>query len=71
MIFCLNPDCVNPYNPDFANFCLSCGTGLVPLLRSRYRVLSLLPVAACKHHDSWLKLWVFRDFDDDGMGDSR
>ena len=39
MIYCLNPDCPNPQNPDGTNFCLTCGTGLVLLLRERYRVL--------------------------------
>jgi serine/threonine protein kinase len=42
MICCLNPDCANPQNPDEANFCLSCGTGLVSLLRNRYRIIKPL-----------------------------
>ncbi len=42
MIICLNPNCQKPENPDGTNFCLSCGTGLVPLLRDRYRIISLL-----------------------------
>ncbi|BAY13886.1 serine/threonine-protein kinase [Calothrix sp. NIES-2098] len=42
MICCLNPDCPNPLNPDGSNFCLSCGTGLVPLLRNRYRIIQPL-----------------------------
>ncbi len=42
MICCLNPDCPNPLNPDGTNFCLSCGTGLTPLLRSRYRIIEPL-----------------------------
>ncbi|MBR8837482.1 MAG: GUN4 domain-containing protein [Stigonema ocellatum SAG 48.90 = DSM 106950] len=42
MIYCLNPDCRNPQNPDRINFCLTCGAGLVSLLRERYRVLNLL-----------------------------
>lgn len=39
MICCLNPDCPNPQNPDGSHFCLSCGTGLVYLLRNRYRII--------------------------------
>jgi serine/threonine protein kinase len=39
MICCLNPDCTNPQNPDGTNFCLTCGTGLVSLLRNRYRII--------------------------------
>ncbi len=42
MIICLNPNCQKPENADGRNFCLSCGTGLVPLLRDRYRIISLL-----------------------------
>ncbi|MBD2778516.1 serine/threonine-protein kinase [Iningainema tapete] len=42
MICCLNPDCPNPQNPDGTNFCLSCGTGLVPILRNRYRIIAPL-----------------------------
>jgi serine/threonine-protein kinase len=42
MIYCLNPNCSNPENPDGTNFCLTCGKGLVSLLRERYRVLKLL-----------------------------
>ncbi|MDF5710578.1 MAG: serine/threonine protein kinase [Nostoc sp. S4] len=42
MICCLNPNCENPQNPDGANFCLSCGTKLIPLLRNRYRISALL-----------------------------
>lgn len=42
MIYCLNPNCPNPQNPDEQKFCLSCGTGLTPLLRGRYRVVSAL-----------------------------
>jgi serine/threonine protein kinase len=42
MICCLNPDCPNPQNPDGSNFCLSCGTGLVSLLRNRYRIIEPL-----------------------------
>ncbi|MDZ7958889.1 MAG: serine/threonine-protein kinase [Aulosira sp. DedQUE10] len=39
MICCLNPDCPNPQNPEASHFCLSCGTGLVSLLRNRYRII--------------------------------
>lgn len=39
MTCCLNPDCQHPQNADEAEFCLSCGTKLIPLLRGRYRVL--------------------------------
>jgi len=39
MTCCLNPACEQPQNPDDAEFCLSCGTQLFPLLRGRYRVL--------------------------------
>ncbi|XHX79431.1 MAG: protein kinase [Stenomitos frigidus ULC029] len=39
MTCCLNPDCQQPQNADDAEFCLSCGTKLVPLLRGRYRVM--------------------------------
>lgn len=39
MTCCLNPDCQQPQNADDAEFCLSCGTKLTPLLRGRYRVV--------------------------------
>ncbi len=42
MLYCLNPDCSNSINPDGNNFCQSCRTGLVSLLRDRYRIISLL-----------------------------
>ncbi len=42
MVCCLNPDCQNPQNPDGTNFCQSCGSKLLPLLRNRYRVTQLL-----------------------------
>ncbi len=42
MICCLNPDCSKPQNPDGTNFCLSCGAGLTPLLRGRYRIIEPL-----------------------------
>ncbi|MGI0492535.1 protein kinase domain-containing protein [Alkalinema pantanalense CENA528] len=42
MIYCLNPDCKQPLNPDGVEHCESCGKKLVPLLRARYRVLRTL-----------------------------
>ncbi|WP_017718612.1 bifunctional serine/threonine-protein kinase/formylglycine-generating enzyme family protein [Kamptonema formosum] len=39
MIYCLNPTCVLPENPDGTNFCMSCGTKLSPLLRGRYSII--------------------------------
>ncbi|TAE59102.1 MAG: serine/threonine protein kinase [Nostocales cyanobacterium] len=42
MICCLNPDCKNPQNPDHKELCQSCNTPLIPLLRNRFRVISLL-----------------------------
>ncbi|BAB72396.1 protein kinase domain-containing protein [Anabaena sp. FACHB-709] len=42
MICCLNPDCLNPLNPDGKKSCQSCGTTLVPLLRNRFRVVRVL-----------------------------
>lgn len=38
MTCCLNPNCQQPRNPEGAEFCLSCGSKLIPLLRGRYRV---------------------------------
>ncbi len=38
MTCCLNPNCQQPKNPEGAEFCLSCGSKLIPLLRGRYRV---------------------------------
>lgn len=38
MTCCLNPDCQQPQNPDDAEFCLSCGAKLTPILRGRYRI---------------------------------
>lgn len=42
MLCCLNPDCPNPLNPDKNEFCSSCSTPLIPLLRGRYHVIKLL-----------------------------
>ncbi len=39
MTCCLNPECQQPQNVDDAEFCLSCGAKLVPILRGRYRVM--------------------------------
>ncbi len=39
MICCINPDCPNPQNPDGQTYCITCGVKLVPILRSRYRVI--------------------------------
>lgn len=40
MIFCLNPDCQQPNNPDNAASCQNCGSAL--LLRSRYCPLKMI-----------------------------
>jgi len=42
MICCLNPDCLNPQNPDGKKFCQACSTPLVSLLRNRFRVMRVL-----------------------------
>ncbi|MBD2444693.1 serine/threonine protein kinase [Dolichospermum sp. FACHB-1091] len=42
MICCLNPDCLNPQNPDNYQLCQNCQTPLVTLLRNRFRVTRLL-----------------------------
>ncbi|WP_026100101.1 serine/threonine-protein kinase [Fortiea contorta] len=39
---CLNPDCPNPHNHDSHQYCQSCNTPLIPLLRGRYRVIKVL-----------------------------
>ncbi|MBW4495683.1 MAG: SUMF1/EgtB/PvdO family nonheme iron enzyme [Oscillatoria princeps RMCB-10] len=39
MIYCLNPTCSKPENPDGTKFCSSCGTKLEPLLRGRYSII--------------------------------
>jgi serine/threonine protein kinase len=39
MLCCLNPDCDRPINPDNLNFCQNCGTPLIALLRSRFKVM--------------------------------
>jgi WD40 repeat protein len=42
MICCLNPDCPYPLNPDGMDFCQTCNTPLVALLRNRFRVTRVL-----------------------------
>lgn len=42
MIYCLNPNCQKPNNPDQVNYCQSCGAKLDSLLRGRYRVTQLI-----------------------------
>jgi serine/threonine protein kinase len=43
MLYCSNPRCSHPFNPDNSKFCQSCGSqGLNPLFRNRYRVIRLL-----------------------------
>ena len=41
-IYCLNPDCPNPLNDSLSQFCVRCGTPLLPLLRNRFRVIRVL-----------------------------
>ncbi len=41
-IYCLNPDCLNPLNDDLNKVCVSCNTPILPLLRSRFRVIRVL-----------------------------
>ncbi|MEG4146049.1 bifunctional serine/threonine-protein kinase/formylglycine-generating enzyme family protein [Microcoleus sp. Pol12B5] len=42
MICCINPDCPNPQNPDGQTYCITCGVKLVPILRSRFRMIKFL-----------------------------
>ncbi|MBD2496232.1 serine/threonine-protein kinase [Nostoc sp. FACHB-280] len=42
MVCCLNPDCPEPLNPDENQYCQSCNTPLVRLLRGHYRVIKVL-----------------------------
>lgn len=42
MLYCPNPNCSNPFNPDSNKFCLRCGQILTPLFRNRFRVIKLL-----------------------------
>jgi WD40 repeat protein/tRNA A-37 threonylcarbamoyl transferase component Bud32 len=39
MLCCLNPDCLKPLNPDGVNYCQTCGTKIVSLLRGHYRII--------------------------------
>jgi serine/threonine protein kinase len=40
MIYCLNPCCLEPINPDSSKYCQSCGAHL--LLRNRYRAIKYI-----------------------------
>jgi WD40 repeat protein/tRNA A-37 threonylcarbamoyl transferase component Bud32 len=42
MLCCLNPDCLNPLNPDDNLLCQSCKAPLIALLRGHYRVIKVL-----------------------------
>ena len=42
MTCCLNPYCPKPDNPDGNRYCQTCGTELIAILRSHYRVIKLL-----------------------------
>ncbi|MBW4575960.1 MAG: serine/threonine protein kinase, partial [Aphanothece sp. CMT-3BRIN-NPC111] len=42
MLYCLNPDCDQPHNPDGINFCQNCGVKTVSLLRNRYRIINII-----------------------------
>jgi formylglycine-generating enzyme required for sulfatase activity len=42
MVCCLNPDCPKPVNQDSSQYCLSCGTKLIPLLRHRFKIIQVL-----------------------------
>jgi eukaryotic-like serine/threonine-protein kinase len=42
MIYCLNPDCENPQNPNNHNYCHSCGARLSLLLKNRFKILKAL-----------------------------
>nr|MDZ8063618.1 GUN4 domain-containing protein [Nostoc sp. EkiNYC01] len=42
MLYCSNPNCSNPFNPDDNKFCIKCGQTLTPLFRNRFRVIRLL-----------------------------
>jgi WD40 repeat protein len=42
MVCCLNPDCLEPLNPDENLYCQSCNTPLIRLLRGHYRVIRVL-----------------------------
>jgi serine/threonine protein kinase len=40
MVYCLNPSCLQPQNPDSAQFCNNCGAAL--LLKERYQAMQTL-----------------------------
>ncbi|MEG4914460.1 bifunctional serine/threonine-protein kinase/formylglycine-generating enzyme family protein [Microcoleus sp. B7-D4] len=42
MICCINPNCEKPENPDGQTYCITCGVKLVPILRSRFRMIKFL-----------------------------
>ncbi|MFN6496808.1 MAG: protein kinase domain-containing protein [Nostoc sp. DedQUE01] len=42
MLYCSNPSCSNPFNPDDNKFCIKCGQTLTQLFRNRFRVIRLL-----------------------------
>ena len=42
MICCINPNCEKPENPDGHTYCIDCGVKLVPILRSRFRMIKFL-----------------------------
>jgi hypothetical protein len=37
-VYCLNPACPKPENPEGNQYCNRCGTQLMPVLRDRYRI---------------------------------
>lgn len=58
MLYCTNSSCLNPFNADGHRFCSSCGSQqLVPLFRSRYRVIKLL------EQDRYRRTYEARDAD--------
>jgi formylglycine-generating enzyme required for sulfatase activity len=42
MICCINPNCEKPENPDGHTYCIDCGVKLIPILRSRFRMIGFL-----------------------------
>jgi serine/threonine protein kinase len=42
MVWCLNPDCEFPQNPDGTEKCHNCDSNLIALLRGHYRIISFL-----------------------------
>ncbi|NET00309.1 MAG: SUMF1/EgtB/PvdO family nonheme iron enzyme [Sphaerospermopsis sp. SIO1G2] len=43
MQICQNPNCSNPFNPDYSKFCIVCGHDKFgEILRNRYRILRLI-----------------------------